>query len=117
MKKYDCSYDLNDNLLCFKEKIFRGDNDGKKEELNAEQIIIELASDKQITIDLRPHPSGLTIGEIVDPKSDVIPTHFSVISVRPSACNIIHADIERHQLSEEQKEQMDLEPQVDEKVL
>ncbi|MCP4994389.1 MAG: hypothetical protein GY934_11480 [Gammaproteobacteria bacterium] len=76
--------------------------DGCREELDAQKIIIELALDKQITIELSQHPSGLTIGDIVEPDPDLIPTHFSVLTIRPGACNIIHVDVDRYQRSEEQ---------------
>lgn len=82
--------------------------EGNKTELNAENIIIELAPDKEIKICLKAHPFGLSIGDCFDPKSDDIPTHYSVIAVRPGACNIIHVDIdERHPFSEKDRKQIE----------
>ncbi len=82
-------------------RAFGKDENGTKQEIVADSIIIELEENKTLELDLKPHEKyfgGLPIitpAEIEIMSPDKISNHFA-FNIKPGACNVIHLFIENH---------------------
>ncbi len=71
---------------------------GERQPIDARSIVIELEPDKEIELDLQPHPNylgGLEIraGSELDSSTDS--GHLSMLVVRPGGCNLVHLSVEQ----------------------
>ncbi|MCK5819951.1 MAG: hypothetical protein KAH18_12090 [Psychromonas sp.] len=78
---------------------FAIDKNGNRNEIDAESIVIEIAKDKSIEINLQPHPNhfgGLLMvtpantERLAKKKCNV----HSIFNIRPGASNVVHLGIE-----------------------
>ena len=80
--------------------------DGTMKPIEGQRILIELEPDQIIESDLAPHPNHrgrLPIS--TDTQNDHRGTHYSSLTIRPGAGNVIHLSVERHQTTPNQSVQ------------
>jgi len=71
---------------------------GERQPISAKSIVIELEPDKEIELDLHPHPNylgGLEIRAGSELDSDSVSGRLSMLVVRPGGCNLIHLSVEQ----------------------
>lgn len=74
------------------------DKDGKRNEIEAESIVIALSVEQEIEIILNPHENFSAGLPIVTPANDSISNmenSHSVFNIRPGASNVLHLNIEK----------------------
>lgn len=76
-----------------KYKAFAINEDGKRDIIDAKSIVIELANNKSIELDLSPqenHIGGLPVITPANEEQNI----FSVFNVKPGASNVLHLYVE-----------------------
>lgn len=77
-------------------KAFTIDKNGKKQELDTESLVIEIADKKCLKLDLNPHSKhagGLPVSILSPPPHKGRQVH-SIFNIKPGASNVVHLHIE-----------------------
>jgi hypothetical protein len=92
-----------ENIQMKKYKAFTINDDGTRNKIDANSIVIELTENKIIELDLNPqsnHFGGLPIITPADEEQNTFP----VFNVKPSASNVLHIYVEHIELKKNEKE-------------
>lgn len=86
-------------------KVFAIDKHGEKKEIDADSIMIELAEDKCLELDLNPHPNhvgGLPISAHPNPETlaQTGKQVHSMFNIKPGASNVVHLHIENIEIKD-----------------